>query len=52
MIDRLEAFGRSEGREFGLKLTNTLVVANHRGIMAGEKMYLSGAIVADADVAV
>jgi putative selenate reductase len=43
MIDRLEAFGRSEGREFGLKLTNTLVVANHRGIMAGEKMYLSGA---------
>ena len=42
MIDRLEAFARREGREFGLKLTNTLVVENHRGVMAGEKMYLSG----------
>ncbi len=43
MIDRLEAVGRREGREFGLKLTNTLVVRNHRGVMPGERMYLSGA---------
>lgn len=43
MIDRLEAVGRREGREFGLKLTNTLVVRNHRGLMPGERMYLSGA---------
>jgi putative selenate reductase len=42
MIDRLEAFGRREGREFGLKLTNTLVVNNHRGVMPGDRMYLSG----------
>ena len=42
MIDRLEAFARREGREFGLKLTNTLVVQNHRGIMAGDRMYMSG----------
>lgn len=42
MIDRLETFARREGREFGLKLTNTLVVQNHRGIMAGDRMYLSG----------
>lgn len=42
MIDRLESFARREGREFGLKLTNTLVVQNHRGIMAGDRMYLSG----------
>lgn len=43
MIDRLEAFARRQGREFGLKLTNTLVVGNHRGVMPGERMYLSGA---------
>lgn len=43
MIDRLQAVGRREGREFGLKLTNTLVVRNHRGVMPGERMYLSGA---------
>ncbi|MBK8166802.1 MAG: glutamate synthase [bacterium] len=43
MVDRLEAIGRREGREFGLKLTNTLVVRNHRGLMPGERMYLSGA---------
>ena len=43
MIDRLEAVGRREGREFGLKLTNTLVVRNHRGRLPGERAYLSGA---------
>lgn len=42
MIDRLEAFGRNCGRTFGLKLTNTLVVANNREVMPGERMYLSG----------
>jgi len=42
MIDRLESFARREGREFGLKLTNTLVVENHRGVMPGDKAYLSG----------
>ncbi len=42
MIDRLQEFARAEGREFGLKLTNTLVVENRRGVMPGERMYLSG----------
>ena len=42
MIDRLEKFAASRGREFGIKLTNTLVVANRRGVMPGKQMYLSG----------
>ncbi|MEN8006767.1 MAG: 4Fe-4S dicluster domain-containing protein [Candidatus Krumholzibacteriota bacterium] len=42
MINRLEAFAASRGREFGVKLTNTLVVGNRRGVMPGEQMYLSG----------
>lgn len=42
MIDRLEKFAAGCGRTFGLKLTNTLVVANTRGVMPGERMYLSG----------
>ncbi len=42
MIDRLEAFASERGREFGIKLTNTLVVGNQRGVMPGPQMYLSG----------
>jgi putative selenate reductase len=42
MITRLEEFAASRGREFGIKLTNTLVVGNERGIMPGKQMYLSG----------
>jgi putative selenate reductase len=42
MISRLEEFATSMGREFGIKLTNTLVVGNERGIMPGKQMYLSG----------
>ena len=42
MIERLEKFAAARGREFGLKLTNTLVVHNTRGVMPGESMYLSG----------
>jgi putative selenate reductase len=42
MIDRLSAFARENGRTLGLKLTNTLVVANARGVLPGERMYLSG----------
>lgn len=43
MIDRLDAFARERGRRFGIKLTNTLVVRNGRGILPEERMYLSGA---------
>jgi putative selenate reductase len=42
MITRLEEFATSHGREFGVKLTNTLVVGNERGVMPGKQMYLSG----------
>jgi putative selenate reductase len=42
LIHRLHEFAASEGREFGIKLTNTLVVGNNRGVMPGERMYLSG----------
>ena len=42
MITRLEKFAADHGREFGIKLTNTLVVGNERGVMPGERMYLSG----------
>jgi len=42
MITRLEEFAASRGREFGIKLTNTLVVGNERGVMPGKQMYLSG----------
>ncbi|MFH2054285.1 MAG: 4Fe-4S dicluster domain-containing protein [bacterium] len=42
MIDRLRGFAEGCGRRFGIKLTNTLVVENRRGIMPGDRMYLSG----------
>jgi putative selenate reductase len=42
MVNRLEKFAADHGREFGLKLTNTLVVGNQRGVMPGPQMYLSG----------
>jgi putative selenate reductase len=42
MIARLQEFAAARGREFGLKLTNTLVVRNTRAVMPGQNMYLSG----------
>jgi len=42
MVAGLRDFAAAEGRTFGVKLTNTLVVANKRGVMPGEQMYLSG----------
>lgn len=43
MINSLQAFGQDNDRQFGIKLTNTLVVDNTRGILDDERMYLSGA---------
>jgi putative selenate reductase len=43
LIDDLDVFARDRGRGFGIKLTNTLVVENHRGFLPGDPMYLSGA---------
>ncbi len=42
LIGELDAFARGHGRRFGIKLTNTLVVANHRGVLPADPMYLSG----------
>ena len=44
MVTRLAASARAAGREFGVKLSNTLEVVNHRPVFpASEKMmYLSG----------
>ena len=42
MLMDLDGFAQAEGRRFGVKLTNTLVVENQGGPMPGERMYLSG----------
>lgn len=42
LIDELDRFSRAEGRRFGIKLSNTLVVDNHRGHLPDTPMYLSG----------
>ncbi len=43
LIGELEQFAADRGRRFGIKLTNTLVVENHRGFLPDDTMYLSGA---------
>ncbi|MDX2380906.1 MAG: 4Fe-4S dicluster domain-containing protein [Acidimicrobiia bacterium] len=42
LIDELEAYLAERGHRFGIKLTNTLVVANLKQWMPEETMYLSG----------
>jgi putative selenate reductase len=42
LIGELESFAAENGRQFGVKLSNTLVVENHKGWMPEETMYLSG----------
>ena len=44
MIERLSQFAADCGRNFGIKLSNTLGTVNTRGILPGEEMYLSGRI--------
>lgn len=43
LIDELHQFALDRGHRFGIKLTNTLVVNNHKQWMPDETMYLSGA---------
>ncbi len=43
LITELERFASTNGRRFGIKLSNTLVVDNHRGHLPDTPMYLSGA---------
>lgn len=42
LIEELRSFAQARGRKFGIKLTNTLVVENHKGFLADDPMYLSG----------
>ncbi len=42
LIGELRDFAAEHGKRFGIKLTNTLVVENHKGWMPDNPMYLSG----------
>ncbi|MCP5025371.1 MAG: 4Fe-4S dicluster domain-containing protein [Actinomycetia bacterium] len=42
LIGGLNDYARDRDRKFGIKLTNTLVVANHKQWMPEDTMYLSG----------
>ncbi len=43
LIGELRRFAAEQGRRFGIKLTNTMVVENHRDFMPEDTMYMSGA---------
>jgi putative selenate reductase len=43
MLDRLAGAAARAGRSLGVKFSNTLVVRNTRGRLAGDRVYLSGA---------
>jgi putative selenate reductase len=42
MLKRLTALAATEGREFGVKLSNTLGSINDQGVLPGDDMYMSG----------
>lgn len=42
LIGELRRFAADQGRRFGIKLTNTMVVENHRDFMPDDTMYMSG----------
>ena len=42
MINRLKSFAEEHNREFGVKLSNTLLVANFGSELQGDEMYMSG----------
>ncbi len=42
MISRLQNFASKVGRDFGVKLSNTLPVKNKKKVLAGDEMYMSG----------
>ncbi len=42
LIRSLRAAATDRGLTFGVKLSNTLAMANHRGVLPGEEMYMSG----------
>ena len=42
LIRSLQASAKKAGRIFGVKLSNTLAMANHRSALPGDEMYMSG----------
>jgi putative selenate reductase len=42
LLQRLNALATQQGRRFGIKLTNTLVVENRESFFQDDRMYLSG----------
>ena len=43
LINGLLDFAQRNGKEFGIKLSNTMILNNHRGIIPDDNMYMSGA---------
>lgn len=42
MLTRLQNFAKENGKEFGVKLSNTLGVKNKKKVLDGDDMYMSG----------
>ncbi len=42
LIKTLKKVAAEQGLTFGIKLSNTLAMANHKGLLPGEEMYMSG----------
>jgi putative selenate reductase len=42
LIETLKGEAAGQGLTFGVKLSNTLAMANHRGVLPGDEMYMSG----------
>jgi putative selenate reductase len=42
LIRTLQGVAAAQGLKFGVKLSNTLAMANHRGTLPGDEMYMSG----------
>jgi putative selenate reductase len=42
LIKTLKNVAAEQGLTFGIKLSNTLAMANHKGILPGDEMYMSG----------
>jgi len=42
LIKTLKEVAAKRGLTFGLKLSNTLALANHKGLLPGDEMYMSG----------
>jgi putative selenate reductase len=44
LIKTLKKVAAEQGLTFGIKLSNTLAMANHKGVLPGDEMYMSGRV--------